>query len=598
MNGYHGKALVIDLGLKTWRHVEIPESVLRGYIGGTGLAAWLLYHLCPEGADPLGSDNPLIFSTSPLVDTKLTTSSKFAVASKSPLTGYIGDSMSSSKIAVSMKRTGCDAVVVTGQSKDWTYLVVSDGGVDFCSAKHVVGLSNTDTENELKQLVGSGVSVACIGPAGERLVRYSTISNDGGRQAGRTGTGAVMGSKKLKAIVFAGDKKVKISDNDTLDGIRVDLIEKSLGLATAKYRDTGTIANASVFDRLGSLPSNNFKSGSFKDLGEITAETIYQETDVRSVHCANCTIGCEKLITEPGSDKQVRLEYQSLYALGPLLGSGNRSILLQSTNYCDEVGLDTVSAGATIAWYFECIEKGLLDDEFANSSNKILDILRSIVSRKGIGNLLAEGTKFASSIVEEGSSDFAMHVKGLEMPGYEPRTLKTMALALAVSTRGACHNRSSAYEYDFSSVTDRFKADSEKGALVAKGEDYSAVMDSMIWCKFVRKVFSEFYKESSEILAAVTGWDIDAEELEACGERINNLKKMFNMREGWLREDDTLPNRVLSESLEDGNSLSEDELNLMIKSYYKARHWNEDGTIPFETLKRLNLEQAQNVVIS
>ena len=598
MNGYHGKALVIDLGLKTWRHVEIPESVLRGYIGGTGLAAWLLYHLCPEGADPLGSDNPLIFSTSPLVDTKLTTSSKFAVASKSPLTGYIGDSMSSSKIAVSMKRTGCDDVVVTGLSKDWTYLVVSDGGVDFCSAKHVVGLSNTDTENELKQLVGSGVSVACIGPAGERLVRYSTISNDGGRQAGRTGTGAVMGSKKLKAIVFAGDKKVEISDNDTLDGIRVDLIEKSLGLATAKYRDTGTIANASVFDRLGSLPSNNFKSGSFKDLGEITAETIYQETDVRSVHCANCTIGCEKLITETGSNKQVRLEYQSLYALGPLLGSGNRSILLQSTNYCDEVGLDTVSAGATIAWYFECIEKGLLDDEFANSSNKILDILRSIVSRKGIGNLLAEGTKFASSIVEEGSSDFAMHVKGLEMPGYEPRTLKTMALALAVSTRGACHNRSSAYEYDFSSVTDRFKADSEKGALVAKGEDYSAVMDSMIWCKFVRKVFSEFYKESSEILAAVTGWDIDAEELEACGERINNLKKMFNMREGWLREDDTLPNRVLSESLEDGNSLSEDELNLMIKSYYKARHWNEDGTIPFETLKRLNLEQAQNVVIS
>ena len=184
------------------------------------------------------------------------------------------------------------------------------------------------------------------------------------------------------------------------------------------------------------------------------------------------------------------------------------------------------------------------------------------------------------------------------MPGYEPRTLKTMALALAVSTRGACHNRSSAYEYDFSSVTNRFNADSEKGALVAKGEDYSAVMDSMIWCKFVRKVFSDFYKESSEILATVTGWDIDAEELEACGERINNLKKMFNMREGWSRRDDTLPHRVLYESLEDRNSLSEEELNLMIDSYYKARHWNEDGTIPFGTLKRLNLEQAPEVVIS
>ena len=598
MNGYHGKVLVIDLGIKTWRRVEIPENVLRSYIGGTGLAAWLLYQLCPEGADPLGADNPLIFSTSPLVDTKLTTSSKFAVTSKSPLTGYIGDSMSSSKIAVSMKRTGCDAVVIRGQATEWTYLVVSDEDVDFCSAKGMVGLSNTDTETKLKQLVGSGVSVACIGPAGENLVRYSTISNDGGRQAGRTGTGAVMGSKNLKAIVFEGNKKVEISDNETLDHIRVDLMKKSLGFATAKYRDTGTIANASVFNRLGSLPSNNFKSASFKDLSEITAETIYQKTDVRSAHCANCTIGCEKLITEPGTGKQVRLEYQSLFALGPLLGSGNRSILLQSTSYCDEVGLDTVSAGVTIAWYFECIEKGLLDDEFANSSNKILDILRAIVSRKGIGNLLAEGTKFGSSIVEKGSSDFAMHVKGLEMPGYEPRTLKTMALALAVSTRGACHNRSSAYEYDFSSVTDRFKADAEKGALVAKGEDYSAVMDSMIWCKFVRKVFSDFYKESSEILATVTGWDIDAEELEACGERINNLKKMFNMREGWSRRDDTLPHRVLYESLEDGNSLSEEELNLMIEAYYKARHWNEDGTIPFGTLKRLNLEQAPEVVIS
>lgn len=598
MNGYHGKVLVIDLGEKSWRHVAIPENILRSYIGGTGLSAWLLYQLCPEGADPLGPDNPLIFSTSPLVDTKLTTSSKFAVTSKSPLTGYIGDSMSSSKIAVSMKRTGCDAVVLKGQASNWTYLVVSDDNVDFRSAEDLVGLNSSDTESKLRQMLEPGVSVACIGPAGESLVRYSTISNDGGRQAGRTGTGAVMGSKNLKAIVFEGNKKVGINDNKSLDAIRVDLIEKSLGSATTKYRETGTIANASVFDRLGSLPSNNFKNASFKDLSQITAENIYQETTVRSVHCANCTIGCEKLITDPGTGSEVRLEYQSLFALGPLVGSGDRSILLESAKYCDEVGLDTVSAGATIAWYFECIDKGFLKDEFVHSSNKIMDILRAIVSRKGIGDLLAEGTKFASATVKRGSSDFAMHVKGLEMPGYEPRTLKTMALALAVSTRGACHNRSSAYEYDFSSVTDRFKADTEKGDLVAKGEDYSAVMDSMIWCKFVRKVFSDFYVESAEILATVTGWDIDAEELEACGERINNLKKMFNMREGWVRMDDTLPHRVLNESLEDGNSLSKEELNLMIDAYYRARNWNKDGTIPFKTLKRLNIDQVPDVVVS
>ena len=224
MNGYHGKVLVIDLGEKSWRHVAIPENILRSYIGGTGLSAWLLYQLCPEGADPLGPDNPLIFSTSPLVDTKLTTSSKFAVTSKSPLTGYIGDSMSSSKIAVSMKRTGCDAVVLKGQASNWTYLVVSDDNVDFRSAEDLVGLNSSDTESKLRQMLEPGVSVACIGPAGESLVRYSTISNDGGRQAGRTGTGAVMGSKNLKAIVFEGNKTVGLSDNKSLDAIRVDFI--------------------------------------------------------------------------------------------------------------------------------------------------------------------------------------------------------------------------------------------------------------------------------------------------------------------------------------------------------------------------------------
>ena len=590
--GYHGRILVINASKRSWQWEAIDESILRKFIGGTGLAAYLLYQYCPQGAEPLGPENPLIFCTSPLVGTQITTSSKFVVCTKSPQTGFIGDSMSSSFLATEIKCSGADAVILVGMSEEWTSIRVSSNGVTFDDAGDLIGLTTSATEKRLKEAHGDKYRVACIGPAGENLVKYASISNDGGRQAGRTGSGAVMGSKKIKALCFSGNNAVSVCDGKALADTRKRLSVKSIGHATEKYRNLGTIANLSVFNRLGILPSNNFRNSAMPDVEPLSAETFYGQGEVKKAHCANCTIGCEKLITIPGSkSEKVRMEYQSLYAMGPLNGVSDQESVLKNSKFCDEMGIDTISAGATIAWYLECSERGLLESSQAANDASVDSLLDLLVHRKGIGNVLAEGSAKGSDIIGAGSEKLAMHVKGLELPGYEPRTLKALALAMAVSTRGACHNRSSAYDWDFSNRDDS-DADTV-GKAVIDGEDYSAVMDSLIWCKFIRKVFDDFYVESSMIINEVTGWDMTAEELKKCGERINNLKKLFNIREGWKSDDDTLPHRILTEPVNEGpnegDRLSENQLNVMIDSYYRVRGWEKDGTIPSQKLKDMDL---------
>ena len=600
MFGYNNKVLIIDVSSKSWKWEDLEENVVRDFIGGSGLGAYLLYKHCPTGADPLSHANPLIFCASPLVGSRLTTTSKFAVVSKSPQTGFIGDSLSSSSIALSIKGVGADAVVITGASREWVSLVVDKTGVRFNEASNLLGTTTSVTERSLTDTLGRGYDTACIGPAGENLVRFASISNDGGRQAGRTGNGAVMGSKKVKAISFKGHTKVPSFNEKALSKIRIDLNHKSLGEATEKYRTLGTMANLSVFERLKILPTGNFRNQLNKDFQNISGEAIHTEEKVSTSHCANCTIGCEKLVTIPNSgSKKVRLEYQSLFAMGPLVGISDRETILKSSKFCDEAGMDTISAGSTCAWFMECMQKGLVPQpwlkllpKYDSEEDLLSKLLTSIAERSGIGDILAEGSARVSEEIGLGSDEFAMHVKGLEMPGYEPRSLHTMALALAVSTRGACHNRSSAYEYDFSSESDQYEQ-SSRGRMVVEGEDYSAVMDSLIWCKFVRRVFDDFYDESAEILNNITGWDIDPNQLAQCGERINNLKKQFNIREGWNRSHDNLPKRIFSDPLINGekvSSISESELDNMIEYYYDARGWTSDGTIPSEKLVSLGIK--------
>ncbi len=612
MYGYHGKALVVDLTNRTHRWDAIPEEVLRAFIGGIGLGTYLLYKYCPAGADPLGPDNPLIFAASPLVGSRLTTSSKFAVMAKSPLTGFIGDSLSSSFLATELKKTCGDALIITGQAATPTLLYIHPDPAgwhepqpQFLDASGLLGLGTFDTERAVKERFGDpSVRVACIGPAGENLVRYASIANDGGRQAGRSGPGAVMGSKRLKALALRGSGTVDVAQPEAARRYSIDLSRRSLGAATDKYRNLGTMANVSVFNRLGALPTRNFRESSFEGAEEVSGELLHQEHLVKNAHCANCTIGCEKVLVtkDRGRKSQGRMEYESLFALGPLCGVSDPNTVIRAAALCDDLGMDTISAGVTIAWAMECFDRGLLtpndngatDLRFGGDA-ALLDILERIGRRDGLGDLLSQGCKRASEVLGNGSGDWAMHVKGLEMPGYEPRSLKTMALGLAVTPRGACHNRSSAYEADFSDRVDRLTVDDQRGSIAAQSEDFSAVLDSLIWCKFLRKAFADFYEESAQVYSMITGWDMSANGLRIAGERINNLKKLFNIREGWRREDDTLPPRVLQEQLTSevvaGVGLTREELDYMIGGYYYARGWTKDGLIPEAKMEELGLAE-------
>src|SRR5262249_14652532 len=529
----------------------------------------------------------------------LTTTAKYAVVTKSPLTGFIADSLSSSHFALELKRIGVDALIITGSAGAMSYVFINNHHVEIRSAEHLRGKSPLDTEFMIRaELQSPSVRVAAIGKAGETLVRFATISNEG-RHAGRGGVGAVMGAKNLKAIALSGDCLTEVADASGIEKIAGALRERSLSSLTDKYREMGTVANLAVFNRLGTLPTRNFQQSTFDDAESLTGESLTENNFSRKHGCAACTIRCERLFKALDGAEQ-RLEYETLLALGPLCGIRDPDAVLQAAQLCDLYGLDSISTGGTLAWTMECGEKGLLPEaqklglRFGEPEG-VFAAIAAIAERRGIGALLAQGSRRAAAEVGGDSMHGAMHVKGLELPGYEPRSLKTMALGLAVSPRGACHNRSGAYEADFSGAVDRFSTDSKRGNLVAASENFAATLDSLIVCKFLRKCFSDFYHEAAEVLSKVTGWDYTAAELKRAGERIHTAKKLFNVREGWQPEDDWLPQRLLSETLPTGVGagvgLSPEELRQMIQSYYRARGWDDRGYIPESRLAELNLPQ-------
>ena len=593
--GYHYKVLRVDLSSRTSEIEELPERLLQDFVGGVGLATRLLYENTPPGCDPLSPDNALVFAASPLVDTPVTTTARYAVVAKSPLTGFIGDSLSGNHLAISLKRAGVDALVIAGAADELSCLVVEDGQVRFLSAAHLAGLGVDETQEAIRRQFGGHLRVAAIGPAGENLVRYATIGSDG-RQAGRTGNGTVMGSKRLKAIAVAGSQRVGLARPAELTARAQRLTERSLGPAMTKYRQVGTTANLLVLQHLGALPSYNFRSATFQHADRLSGEQLRQRHLASQSSCASCAIGCTHLFRTQDGATSGRLEYETLFALGPLLGIDDPDVVIRAAALCDRLGLDTISTGGTLAWAMECVERGLLSpcDLRFGGAEGLLSIVEQIARREGLGDLLAEGSRRAAAELGGGSMEWAMQIKGLEMPGYEPRSLKTLALGLAVATRGACHNRSAAYQADVAELVDRLSAEESRGRIVAEGEDQEALLDSLILCKFVRGCFADFYGEAAAILNAVTGFDLAPEELRRAGERITNLRKAFNIREGWRREDDTLPARILNDALSDGSAqgvgLSRADLDLMIDGYYRAREWAPDGQIPEAKLRDLALD--------
>jgi aldehyde:ferredoxin oxidoreductase len=580
--GYFGRALVVDVSDGSTTTLPLPDEVLRDYLGGAGLGVWLLTELSPAGVDPLDPAAALAFVFSPLVGTPLTTSAKFAVVAKSPLTMLLTDALASSHFAIAGKFTGHDAIVLTGRADRPVNLLVDEEGVRVVDADEQWGMSASEAEESIRQRHGRRWRAASIGPAGEHGVRYATISHDG-RHAGRGGLGAVLGSKNVKALAVQGRQRVDVADRHAVLAAAKELRSRSFGPATEKYRELGTLSNLLAFNAINTLPTRNFQAATFAEAPMLSAEDLAESRAMTKNSCASCSIGCEHIYARKAGGKGVRMEYENVFALGPMCGVSDPDQVLEASARCDALGLDTISAGGTIAWAMECVERGLLDAPWLRfgDGSALLRVLDEIGNRTGVGALLAEGSRRAAEVVGQGSASFAPHVKGLEMPGYEPRTMQAMALGLAVNARGADHNRSGAYEADLRGGLDRVHGTDEHVRAAIETEDRAAVMDSMILCKFLRGVFDDPFAEWAALLAKVTGWDLDAAQLRETARRIVLAKRAFNLREGWTAADDWLPERFLDTPVQLGSgrtaTLPASRLRAMIDTYYAERGLDPQG---------------------
>ena len=604
--GYHGRYLRVDSRPGRTGCVPLDERFLRSFLGGVGLGAAILAQETRAGVDPLGSEAALVLALSPLVGSPLTTSAKFAVVGFSPLTGRVCDALSSSHFAMAAKRAGVDAIVVAGASETPSVVLIDgtnrdEPAVSWRSADDLWGLSAQAAEERLRAQIGSEWQVAAIGLAGEQLIPFATLSHDG-RHAGRGGLGAVLGSKRIKAIAVRGNQRTPAADPERTVALARRYSQLSFGPATEKYRELGTVANLLTFNRFDVLPTRNFQSGTFEGAARLSEGDLGPARRIAKASCASCTIGCEHIyaIGRKGNTG-VRLEYESLYALGPMCGVDDPATVLSAASACDELGVDTITTGATIAFLMQCVEDRLVDGRLEPSGRELrfgdgaalLEAIGALAARRGeLGTLLALGSRRAAERIGAPAPDFAPHVKGLELPGYDPRALHTMALGLAVGTRGADHNRSGAYEADFSERTNRRQGGVHSAALAIETEDRAAVMDSLILCKFLRGVFSDFYGEAAAMVTAVTGWSMSDHELETIGKRVVSARKCLNQREGWTRAEDTLPPRLLTndESLSGPSGLSRRRLETMIEAYYRERGWNDQGRVTAELRAALGLE--------
>ena len=420
--GYHGSYLRIDVSTGVSNYVPLSDTVLRQYLGGSGLGVKLLLDEGAAVMDPLAPEAPLVFAFSPLVGSPLTTSAKFAVVSKSPLTGRINDSLASSGFAIAGKRCGCDAIVVVGRAAELSVLIIDETGVRIEPAAEYRGATCQETEAGLKARLGANYRVASIGPAGEHLVRYATISHDG-RHAGRGGSGAVLGAKNIKAIALRGTHRAEWANPDELTTISKSLSKRSFGPATAKYRELGTATNLLTFNRFGALPTRNFQSGTFEEAANLSPEQLSTTRFKTRESCVSCTIGCEHIYSLGSSGKTggVRVEYESLFALGSLCGVSDADAVLRASQRCDQLGLDTISTGGTIAFAMECVERGWLDEPWLifGSADALLRVIDLIGSREGIGNLLADGSRRAAQAV--GSSRVDLQACKLEYSIVSPK---------------------------------------------------------------------------------------------------------------------------------------------------------------------------------
>ncbi len=620
--GYTGKILRINLTEQRSNEEELPLEVAKDYIGGAGFGIKYLYDEVPAGTDPLVPHNKLVFASGPFSGTTIPCASRMAVTAKSPLTGAVGMALTGGHFPVELKYAGYDALIIEGKAEKPTYVWIKNGKVQFRSAKKVWGMKTTDTQQIIKnELNDQNARIACIGPAGENMCKIACIINEL-RAAGRKGLGAVMGSKNLKAIAVRGNTKIAIADKEKLKIARAEFTQamKESPVLYPQFAKLGTSMIVDPMCAMGIFPGKNFSAtGEFAPADKIGAE-VQETRNVGSEHCYGCPVGCSQLkVAKTGAYAGVMSEgpeFETMYSFGGMTGVDNIDAIIAADRLADELGLDTISAGATIGFAMELYEKGILSKEetgglepnFGNEEAMVA-LLRLMAFREGIGDTLADGTRKAAERIGRGSDKYAMHVKGLELPGYDVRGAKAHGLNYATSYTGADHNRGYAFQEIFGIPipyeVDRFAAKG-KGKLTKWNQDVrSATCDAPTMCAFLldMAVPAIATQNTANLMGAVTGLKYTPEEVQAVGERINNLARAFNVQEGFTRDDDTLPDRLMTEPLKQGSSkghfISKDDLKQMLDEYYGERGWDMNTGAPTrERLKMLGLEDVADAMTS
>jgi aldehyde:ferredoxin oxidoreductase len=613
--GYAGRVLHVDLTTgKT--HVEpLNEDYAKKYIGGIGLGMRLwLDHSKPE-VDPFSPENPLILTTGPISGTIWPTGGNgHAFVAKSPQSYGVGEAKSHGSFGTELKRAGYDAVIFKGKAEKPVYVWIDDDSVQLLDASHLMGKSPADTEDTIREELGDYyIRVAAIGPAGEKLVRIACIINDKTRAAGRTGMGAVMGSKNLKAIAVRGTHDVTVAKPEEFMEYVKEFHERMKGPATQKYRTLGTPENVLVHNSLSCMPTRNYNNSRFEGAEKVSGENLNERFVAKIIGCSSCAMRCEHVcvVAEgPYKGTMTRMEYEPLWAMGPYCGVDRLDAIIKGMDLCNYYGIDAISAGVIVGFAMDCYEKGILtekdfdgiDARFGNHE-ALIKIIEKMGKREGIGNILADGVKIAGEKIGNGAEKLAQHIKGVEVTGYDLRCLKTAALGFAVSFRGADHNRHGAYAFDVKGKVNRLVAEKGRGKMVKDMEDVYTLIDSFIVCKFSRGTYYKELEDMTKLYTLVTGIEMTPEELKRSGERINNVARLFNIREGLGRKDDTLPYKVMHQPIQDegpskGAYVTQEELDLLLDDYYMARGWTREGVPTVEKLKELGMDDLIYIVES
>ncbi len=606
MLGYAGRVLHVDLTTGTTRVEKLDEETAKKFIGGIGLGMKLYSDNSKAGVDALSPENPLVLTVGPIAGTMFPTGGNgHAFISKSPETNLLGETVSHGTFGAEIKRAGYDAVLITGKAEKPSYIWIDDDSVQVLDASALWGKSSGETEDIIKDEIGDYyVRVASIGLAGEKLSKMACIINDKTRAAGRTGLGAVMGSKNLKAIAARGTRDITVAKPEEFLNLVKEFHERMKGPAAQKYRTMGSTENLMIQNALYCVPTRNYNNAHFEYADRISSDVLNERYIAKIIACNSCAMRCEhEAVIKDGPYKgsMARMEYDNLWALGPNLGVDKLDAIIRAAELCTYYGLDAQSVGGVIGFLMDCHEKGILDhiqlegiDAHFGNQDAVIQLIEKIGTRDGIGDMLADGVRVAAEKIGPDSIPLAQHIKGLEVTGFDLRSLKTTALASAVSFRGADHNRSGVFTIDLKGKVDRLKAEKGRGKLVKELEDVFNLIDSFIICKNAKGTLYKEVEDLANLYSTVTGQEVTADELKLVGERIETLARLINIREGLTRKDDSLPWKAMNLPIKDdspvkGAVVTQEELDLMLDDYYTSRGWNLKGVPTNEKLQQLGL---------